>query len=77
MKGIQEEVGAALRKIQEEMKQQANRERREVKKQKKDNRVILSINDLVFKKRLVKKLVDKYIGLYIIEKVISTNAVRL
>ena len=77
MKGVQEEVGAALRKIQEEMKQQANRERREVKKQKKDNRVILSINDLVFKKRLVKKLVDKYIGLYIIEKVISTNAVRL
>ena len=77
MKGIQEEVGAALRKIQEEMKQQANRERREVKKQKKDNRVILSINDLVFKKRLVKKLVDKYIGLYFIEKVISTNAVRL
>ena len=77
MKGVQEEVGAALRKIQEEMKQQANRERREVKKQKKGNRVILSIKDLVFKEKPVKKLVDQYMGLYVIEEVVSTNTVKL
>jgi len=39
--------------------------------------VILSIKDLVFEERPVKKLVDQYIGLYIIDKVFSTNAVKL
>ena len=28
---------------------------------------MLSIKDLVFKKRLVKKLIEQYIGLYIVE----------
>ena len=31
----------------------------------------------MFKERPVKKLVDQYIGLYTIEEVISTNAVKL
>jgi len=31
----------------------------------------------VFKERPVKKLVDRYVGPYIIEKVVSTNAVKL
>jgi len=35
------------------------------------------MRDLVFKERLVKKLVDRYVGLYTIEEVISTNAVKL
>ena len=38
---------------------------------------MLSIKDLVFKEQLVKKLVDQYIGIYIIDKVVSTNAVKL
>jgi len=38
---------------------------------------MLSIKDLVFKKRPVKKLVDQYMGLYAIEKVVSTNVVKL
>jgi len=38
---------------------------------------MLSMKDLVFKKRLVKKLVDWYVSLYIIEKVVSTNTVKL
>jgi len=38
---------------------------------------MLSTKDLVFKEQLVKKLVDRYIGLYTIEEVISTNAVKL
>ena len=38
---------------------------------------MLSTKDLVFKERLVWKLVERYIGLYKIEKVVSTNAVKL
>jgi len=38
---------------------------------------MLSMKDLVFKKQLAKKLVDWYIGPYIINKVVSTNVVKL
>jgi len=38
---------------------------------------MLSMKDLVFKERLAKKLINQYIGLYTIDKVISTNAVKL
>ena len=38
---------------------------------------MLNIKDLVFKEWLVKKLVDQYIGLYIIDEVVSTNTVKL
>ena len=39
--------------------------------------MLLSIKDLVFKERPVRKLVDRYIGPYTIEEVVSTNAVKL
>jgi len=55
------------------MKRQADKERRKVEEWKKGNKVMLSIKDLVFKERLVKKLVNQYIGPYIIDKVVSTN----
>jgi len=58
MKRVQEEVKAALKKIQKDMKRQADKGRKESEKWKKWNRVILSMKNLVFKKRLVKKLVD-------------------
>jgi len=38
---------------------------------------MLSIKDLVFKERPAKKLVDRYVGPYIIDKVVSTNIVKL
>jgi len=38
---------------------------------------MLSMKDLVFKERPARKLVDWYVGPYTIEKVISTNAVKL
>jgi len=38
---------------------------------------MLSTKDLVFKKRLVKKLIEIYIELYIVEEVVSKNAVKL
>jgi len=38
---------------------------------------MLSMKDLVFKKRLVRKLVNQYVSLYFIEEVISINVVKL
>jgi len=38
---------------------------------------MLSIKYLVFKQKLAKKLVNWYISPYIIDKLVSTNAVRL
>jgi len=55
MKKVHEEVGAALKKTQEDMKRQVNRGRKETKK---GDKVLLSTKDLVFKKRPVRKLVD-------------------
>jgi len=37
----------------------------------------LSTKDLVFKERLVRKLVDQYVGPYTIEEVVFTNVVKL
>jgi len=77
IKKVQKGAEAALRKIQEEMKQQADKRRKEIEEWKKRNKVMLSIKNLVFKECLVKKLVDFYVGPYIIYKVVSTNAVKL
>ena len=38
---------------------------------------MLSMKDLVFKERPVRKLVEQYVGPYEIEEVVSTNAVKL
>ena len=38
---------------------------------------MLSTKDLVFKERPVCKLVERYVGLYEIEEVVSSNAVKL
>ena len=77
IKKIQEEVGAALKKAQEKMKQQADRGRRDVEMWKAGNRMMLSIKDLIFKERPAKKLIDYYVGPYIINEVVSTNVVKL
>jgi len=44
---------------------------------KKRNKMMLNTKDLVFKERLAKKLVDKYVRPYTIEEVVSTNAIKL
>jgi len=41
------------------------------------NKIMLSTKDLVFKKRLVKKLTKRYVGLYIVEEVVLKNVVKL
>ena len=38
---------------------------------------MLSTKNLVFKERPVKKLMEQYIGSYIVEEVVSKNAVEL
>jgi len=70
-------VKAALKKVQEEIKWLANRERKETKAWKVGEKVMLSIKDLVFKEWPAKKLVDWYVSLYTIKKVIFTNEVKL
>ena len=72
-----EETVVVLRKVQEKIKWQVDKKRREAKEWKKRNKIMLSIKDLVFKKRPVKKLVNWYISLYIIDKIVFTNAVKL
>jgi len=77
MKKVHEEAEAALRKMQEEMKRYVDRGRKETEVWKKGDRVLLSTKDLVFKERPMKKLMERYVGLYVIEEVVSSNAVKL
>jgi len=77
IKKVHEEAEAALKKTQGEMKRYADRSRKETEKWGKGDRVLLSTKDLVFKERPVRKLTERYIGPYVIEKVVSLNAVKL
>ena len=74
---VHEEAAVALRKTQEEIKQYADRSRRETEEWKKRDRVMLSTKDLIFKERPVQKLIERYVGPYVIEEVVSSNAVKL
>jgi len=44
---------------------------------KKGDKRMLSTKDLVFKKRLVKKLTERYVEPYVIKEVVSKNTVKL
>jgi len=77
MKKVYKEAGAALRKTQEEMKRYADRSRKETEEWKKEDRVMLSTKDLVFKERLAQKLTERYVRPYEIEEVVSSNVVKL
>ena len=74
MKKVYEKAEAVLKKVQEDIKRQADKRRKETKDWKKGDRVMLSTKDLVFKERPARKLVDRYIGPYTIEKM---DAVKL
>ena len=77
IKKVQEEAGMVLRKRQEKIKQQADRKRKEVEEWKKKKNIMLSMKNLMFKKRPVRKLVDQYVSPYLIEEVVFTNMVKL
>ena len=77
MRKVQEEAGVVLKKAQEDMKKQVDKGRKETKAWKKGDRMLLSTKDLIFKERSVKKLVERYVGLYVIEEMVLTNAIKL
>ena len=59
IKKVQEKASIVLRKTQKKIKWQADKERKEVEEQKKNNKMILSMKNLVFKKRPARKLVNQ------------------
>ena len=59
------------------MKRYTDRSRNETERWKKGDRVLLSTKDLVFKERPTKKLMERYIGPYVIKEVVLSNAVKL
>ena len=77
LKNVQKEAGTALRKTQEEIKRYVNQSRKETEDRKKRDRVLLSTKDLVFKERSAKKLMERYVGPYVIEEVVLSNTVKL
>ena len=77
MKKIHEKVGVVLKKIQEEIKRYVDYSRREMEEWKKRDRVLLNTKDLVFKEKPVKKLTERDVEPYVIEKVVLSNVVKL
>ena len=77
IKKVHEKAEAALRKTQEEMKRYVDKGRKETEVWKKRDRVLLSTKDLVFKERPTKKLIERYMGPYEIEEIVSLNVVKL
>ena len=79
MKERYEEARATLVKSQEEMKRQANRSRKEAKEYRVDDKVLISTKDFLMElmKRATKKLMEKFIGPYVVRKIVSENAVEL
>jgi len=58
IKKVQKEAKMVLRRMQEEIKKQVDRRKREVEEWKKRSKVMSSSKDLVFKERPVKKLTE-------------------
>jgi len=79
IKKVYEEVEAALKKSQEEMRKYANRKRSEVEEYKVGDWVLLSTKDLKYqmKGRQSEKLTEQFIGSYQVKGIISINAIEL
>ena len=79
MKERHEEARVALVKSQEEMKRQADRNKKEAEKYRVGDKVLISTKDFSkeLMKRATKKLMEKFIGPYVVRKIVSENAVEL
>ena len=79
MKERHEEARAALVKAQEEMKRQADRSRKEAEEYRVGDKVLISTKDFLMElmKRATKKLTEKFIGPYMIKKIVSENAIDI
>ena len=74
-----EEARAALVKSQEEMKRQVDKNRKETEEYKVGDKVLISTKDFSKKlmKRATKKLMEKFIGPYVVKKIVLENVVEL
>ena len=79
MKKRHEEARAALVRSQEETKRQADRSRKEAEEYRVDDKVLISTKDFSMEliKRVIKKLTEKFIGPYVVRKIVSENMVEL
>ena len=79
MKERHEEARVALVKSQEEMKRQVDRNRKEAEEYRVGNKVLISTKDfsIELRKRATKKLTEKFIGPYVVKKIVSENVVEL
>ena len=74
-----EKARAVLVKSQEEMKRQVDRSRKEIEEYRVGNKILISTKDFLMelRKRATKKLTKKFIGLYVVKKIMLENAVEL
>jgi len=79
MKERHKEARVALLKSQEEMKKQADRNRKETEEYRVGDKVLISTKDFSMElmKRAIKKLTEKLIGPYVVRKIVSENMVEL
>ena len=79
MKERHEKTRAALVKLQEEMKRQVDRSKKEIEEYRVDDKVLISMKNFSMKlmKRVMKKLTEKFIGSYVVKKIVLENAVEL
>jgi len=79
MKKRHKETRAALVRSQEEMKRQADRNRKEAEKYRVGDRVLISTKDFLTElmKRATKNLTEKFIGPYVVKRIVSENVVEL
>jgi len=79
MKEKYKEARVALVKSQKEMKRQADRSRKEVEEYRVGNKILISTKDFLMElmKRATKKLMEKFIGSYVVRRIVSKNAVKL
>ena len=79
IKEIQEEAKAVLEKAQEDMKKYVDRRRLEVDEYKVRDLVMLSTKDLKYQMvgRRTEKLTERFVGPYKVQKIVSSNVVKL
>ena len=79
MKERHEEARTALVKLQEEMKRQVDRNKKEVEEYKVGDKVLISTKNFLMElmKREMKKLMKKFIRPYVVKKIVSENVVEL
>ena len=66
-------------KSQKEMKKQVDRSRKEIEEYKVGDKVLISTKyfSMELMKRVTKKLIEKFIGPYVVRKIVSENVVEL